>query len=159
MSAIVSGPTQLSNCSDASLCPRSYDNVNMTCCNCREGQQAGPSQVRIAASVISSIRATTSTTARAVTFVSSTTSSPINPWAGGFPTEFSGRPPWLQNVARTTILTSTTIISQTFTAPGNTSSAVANVSGSGLKMSEKMSVIFPISSLSAKSKLDPSLRR
>ncbi|KAL8848185.1 MAG: hypothetical protein Q9221_006793 [Calogaya cf. arnoldii] len=46
----------------ASFCPRSPDNVNVTCCETRQGTMLGLDQAHIAASLVSSIRAPPSTT-------------------------------------------------------------------------------------------------
>ena len=54
---------QLSNCSDGSVCPRTEEAVNTTCCDEDQGQFAVLGHARIPESVVSSIRATGSSTA------------------------------------------------------------------------------------------------
>lgn len=49
---------QLSNCSDGSLCPRTHDDVNSTCCDRDEGRKAGLGLNIIDPSLLNSIRST-----------------------------------------------------------------------------------------------------
>ena len=54
---------QLSNCSDGTLCPRTEEDTNTTCCAEHQGQFAVLGHARIPESVLSSIRASTPSSA------------------------------------------------------------------------------------------------
>ena len=66
---------QLSNCSDGTFCPRTYEDTNTTCCDDHQGQFAVMGHARIPESVVSSIRATGTSTASTAPHTESSTSS------------------------------------------------------------------------------------
>ena len=66
---------QLSNCSDGRVCPRTEADVNTTCCDEDQGQFAVLGNARIPESVVSSIRATGTSTASSAPLTDSSTSS------------------------------------------------------------------------------------
>ena len=115
---IYSRSVQLTNCSDASVCPRSPDYVNITCCDNHQGQQPGLDQARIAASMVSSIRAIPSTTSTSVLQATST--------------------------AVSALVTSTRIIFQTSVGAAKASTAVETTGGGGrgTNQNKKTYVIF-----------------
>ena len=113
---IYSRSVQLTNCSDASVCPRSPDYVNMTCCDNHQGQQPGLDQARIAASMVSSIRAISSTTSTSSSQETSATAK--------------------------VIVTSTGIISQTPVAATQISTPSETTGGGGASPNKKTYVIF-----------------
>ncbi|KAL9596527.1 MAG: hypothetical protein Q9219_005748 [cf. Caloplaca sp. 3 TL-2023] len=83
---------QLSNCSDTTFCPRTKESVNATCCDEHHGEVAIIGHARIAESVISSIRASSTSS-----FISSTTVSQtgvsISPTSSSAPTATSSPAP------------------------------------------------------------------
>lgn len=72
---------QLSNCSDGTVCPRTEQAVNTTCCDEDQGQFAVLGHARIPESVVSSIRATGTSTASSASHTNSSTSSIAPPTA------------------------------------------------------------------------------
>ncbi len=66
---------QLSNCSDGTVCPRTVENMNTTCCDDNQGQFAVLGHARIPEGVVSSIRATGTSTISSASHTDSSKSS------------------------------------------------------------------------------------
>lgn len=117
---------QLSNCSDGTVCPRTEKDTNTTCCDDSQGQFAVLGHARIPESVVSSIRATGTSTASSAPHTDSSTSSIAAATAS-------------QTTASTSASTSTSTSAST---PASTS---LSASAAGLGQSAKMGIGVGIS--------------
>lgn len=136
---VLSTYAQLSNCSDGSLCPRTKDDLNSTCCDLQQGQLAGLGRAFINPSLLNSIRSSPYEQ-QTVSTASTTTTGVSKPTSTVSPSVSTTQPTAAPTVSSTSPYIDTSVSSTGETSPtaNPTPTASPTTGKGGLSQDNKM---------------------